>query len=355
MTQLAGPAECAVPARPEPPVVPHYQNYGDPRVQALMVGDRNRTAAYYRAIVGNAALFRGQTVLDVGAGQGILSMFAAKAGAARVYAVERSPMADVARALVESNGLSAVVEVLQEDLDRLQLPEQVDIIVSEWMGIGLVHERMLEVVLRARDRFLKEGGLLFPSTATLYLAPLIDDGAESELYARLTWETAEHYGLDWTAARRMMPYEDPGGPDREIAYPLQRVRIVPSRVAAAAQTKRLDLHTLTVSEAKDFTVHFNFMLGGAPLCDAYCLWFDVHFAGVDSDTRLGTGPADPPTHWRQLAWFWPRPLQVGDGYLRGTLRARAEEETTGYQLELEDSAGHRMRMNTRDFLWTEWR
>ena len=47
-----------------------------------MILDRARTKAYYDAIVGNKNLFKDKIVLDVGCGTGILSIFAAKAGAA---------------------------------------------------------------------------------------------------------------------------------------------------------------------------------------------------------------------------------------------------------------------------------
>ena len=72
----------------------------------------------------------GDVVLDVGAGSGVLSMFAARAGAARVYAVEQTSMAVLAQELVAANGLSDVIEVIQDDVMDIEPPERVDVIVS---------------------------------------------------------------------------------------------------------------------------------------------------------------------------------------------------------------------------------
>jgi len=47
--------------------------------------------------------------MDVGAGSGLLSFFAAQAKAKRVIAVEASDAAKAAKVLVESNGLKDVV------------------------------------------------------------------------------------------------------------------------------------------------------------------------------------------------------------------------------------------------------
>ena len=70
-----------------------------------MLEDHKRTGAYYQAVMQNRRQFEGKVVLDVGTGSGILAVFAAKAGARKVYAVEATPMAKFARSLVEHNGV----------------------------------------------------------------------------------------------------------------------------------------------------------------------------------------------------------------------------------------------------------
>ena len=52
-----------------------------------MLKDEVRTLTYRNSIYHNKHLFKGKTVLDVGSGTGILCMFAAKAGAAKVIGV----------------------------------------------------------------------------------------------------------------------------------------------------------------------------------------------------------------------------------------------------------------------------
>jgi predicted RNA methylase len=57
-----------------------------------MLKDTVRTGSYRAAIINNPHLFKDKTVLDVGCGTGILSMFAAKAGASHVVGVSFFPI-----------------------------------------------------------------------------------------------------------------------------------------------------------------------------------------------------------------------------------------------------------------------
>lgn len=59
-----------------------------------MIKDSVRTNTYRRAIVENPELFKDKTVLDIGCGTGILSIFAARAGAQKVYGIDAADIAD---------------------------------------------------------------------------------------------------------------------------------------------------------------------------------------------------------------------------------------------------------------------
>jgi hypothetical protein len=85
-----------------------------------------------------------------------------------------------AKEIVEVNGLSDKITLLQGKMEEVVLPfPEVDIIISEWMGYFLLYESMLDTVLWARDRYLVKGGLIFPDKATIFVAG-IEDGDYKE-------------------------------------------------------------------------------------------------------------------------------------------------------------------------------
>jgi predicted RNA methylase len=150
----------------------YFKRYGDLELQRRMVADRPRTDAFAAAI--QEVVRPTDTVLDVGTGTGILAMLAARAGARKVYAIDQSDIADAAARLVVENRLDDRVEVIKGSAAELELPEKVDLLISEWLGHVAFVEGMLADVLAARDRNLAEGGRMLPARVRVMLAPLPD-------------------------------------------------------------------------------------------------------------------------------------------------------------------------------------
>lgn len=87
-----------------------------------------------------------------------------------------STIIEKAKEIVEVNGLSDKITLLQGKMEEVELPfPKVDIIISEWMGYFLLYESMLDTVLYARDKYLAPNGLIFPDKATIFMAG-IEDG-----------------------------------------------------------------------------------------------------------------------------------------------------------------------------------
>ena len=86
-------------------------------------------------------------------------MFAAQSGAKKVYAVDASAVAHKAERNIKANGLSGIItyvlfssgsregllicvkyfSVIKGKIEDIEIPEKVDVIVSEWMGYFLLY------------------------------------------------------------------------------------------------------------------------------------------------------------------------------------------------------------------------
>jgi protein arginine N-methyltransferase 1 len=144
----------------------YFGSYSHFYIHEEMLKDTVRTLAYQRAIENNKEDFKDKIVLDIGAGTGILSIFAARSGAKHVYAVENADIAHFAKEIIKQNGLEDKITVLKGKMEEIELPvKEVDIIISEWMGYFLLYESMLDSVLWARDKYLAKGGKMLPDRA----------------------------------------------------------------------------------------------------------------------------------------------------------------------------------------------
>ena len=113
--------------------------------------DIRRTTALQAAI--NAVVREGDIVVDAGAGSGILSFFAARAGAKQVYAVEVDPsLAECLRRSVVANGFEQVITVVSGDVHGAELPEPADVFICEMMDTGLMDEMQVTAINALRKR-----------------------------------------------------------------------------------------------------------------------------------------------------------------------------------------------------------
>ena len=173
------------------------KTFMDLLIHAKMVADQERMATYQKAI---GELVRpGDVVVDLGTGTGVLAAFACQAGARRVYAIERLPIIEVAKATLKSQGWQERVVFLEQDFAQADLPEKADVIVSEVLGSFGVGETSFADLLGCRERMLKTDGHLIPSRVRLFAAPV----STPDFYELISFKGTSQFGLDFSSAREL--------------------------------------------------------------------------------------------------------------------------------------------------------
>jgi SAM-dependent methyltransferase len=263
--------------------------YARPEIHRTMLLDHVRTDAFREAM--RAVVRPGDTVVDMGAGSGVLCMFAAEAGAKEVHGIECSAIIEPARRVLELNG-HAAVQLHQGDAETLDLPVQADVIVSEWLGYFVYADGMYPAFAALRDRCLKPGGRVVPAEVDVLLAPMEDRDPRGHSY----WY-GRPYGFDFS-------------PLLEQEYRFTQIRLVPTE-ALLAPGQVLDTIDCRRAGMRDLHVtrsaRWRLERGGQ--LDAVCGWFTARLApGV----VMETAPGAPDTHWQQHV-FAVRPVRVEAG------------------------------------------
>ena len=266
-----------------------------------MVFDARRNSAYVRAL--EKLITPQSVVLDIGAGLGVLGLYAARLGAKQVYLVEPEPVIEVARQAAQDSGLGNV-QCIRARVEEVKEDIQADVIISVFTGNLLFGEDLLPSLFYARDRFLKPGGTLLPDAARILLAPVSAQKAYEEnveTWAGYTDFCTENTlpPLDYSAAR---PYAantllyDVGG-DK---YPVEPL-------AEPTELMYLDLATTDRAGGK---ATVNVAATAAGTQHGWQGWFAMRLLDEWYDTSRAAGP----THWSEvfLPLLQPLTLQAGD-------------------------------------------
>ncbi len=269
------------------PEVPNLYEF--PSVHADMVYDERRVTAYKRAI--DSTVKKGDVVVDVGAGTGLLSFLCLQAGAARVHAIERSPVVEWAKQLAEKNGFADRIVFHHADARSVDVGEKADVIVSELIGHVAFEEGMAETISDAKKRFLKPDGILIPGKVTLNAAPV----HETDVYPAYVDGWRDAWGIDYSVMREKAT---------KGCYIIDlSERQLMAQHQPVCSIDFLRNGSLQMQSEQTFKVYRSGEVNGV------AFWFD---ADLSANERLSSGPWTK-THWRQCFAPLSRPVSVRNG------------------------------------------
>ncbi|XP_047515236.1 protein arginine N-methyltransferase 3 [Pieris napi] len=274
----------------------YFSSYAHFGIHYDMLSDKVRTESYRDAILKNKDTFMGKVVLDLGCGTGILSMFAATAGAKKVYALDQSDVIYHAMDIIRENKLENVIQTVKGRLEDTKLDEKVDIIVSEWMGYFLLFEGMLDSVIYARDRCLNKGGLLLPNKCNISLVA----NGDVDTHKKLIEFWSDVYGYKMNCMKSEVV--------REATIDVVSFEHVLSEPCVV---KEIDINTCTIN-VMNFESEFKLVVNKDGHLTSLVGYFDTFFE-LPENVSFTTGPHKTPTHWKQTVFFFKDCKQVSKG------------------------------------------
>jgi len=319
----------------------YFDSYAHLGIHEDMIKDRVRTNTYRDAILNNPSDFKDKVILDVGAGTGILSFFCAQAGAKTVYAVEASDIADLTKVVVEQNKMGHKILVIKGKMEEIELPEKVDVIVSEWMGYFLLYESMLESVIVARDKWLKPEGKMYPAEANMFITPYTD---EEYIEDKIEfWRNL--YGIDYSymiSHSLKMNFQEP------------QVELVPpqNELSRPFLFKTINCKTIVWSELQSFTSSFTCKSMVDADFHGFVSHFDVVFKGSDVKPYvLSTSSNIGYTHWKQTLFLFEDAVRVRqDETISGTILVKTDNHNKRFlNIEIEANVG-KQRLVSKSFI-----
>lgn len=257
----------------------------------MMISDIVRITSYRKAIF--EIVKKGNVVVDIGTGTGILALFACQAGASKVYAIETSDIIEVAKQ-ARVNGLEKRITFIKSFSEMAELPEKVDVIISEIIGTFAIEENILQVIPDARKRFLKENGTIIPSSIKMTIVPV----ESSSLYKEVEFWSKDTYGVDFSSIHKM------AANNRYIKSLDQGYFL-----SKPLPINNIDFYTV---ESKDLYINntISFTIKRAGILHGLGGWFE---AKLSKNITLSTSPPNPTTSWKNVFFPIEKPVDVESG------------------------------------------
>jgi protein arginine N-methyltransferase 1 len=160
----------------------------------LMLHDHIRMVAYKAAI--KEVVKPEMTIADIGTGTGILALWALEAGAKKVYGVEvNKKIIPKALKRISKAGYLDRFQAFNALSYDIELPETVDLIISEILGNLGDNEDMIPILTDAKKRFLKENGIMIPVRVQTFLTPISSEKAHAQIKNRVCRGINKQYKL----------------------------------------------------------------------------------------------------------------------------------------------------------------
>jgi len=261
------------------------QHYGDFQVHERMLADKVRNDTYHKAIL--KYVREGDAVIDLGAGCGILSFFAALKKPGKIYAIEHNrKILETAELVADHNGLKNI-DFLNLSSKSFSPKEKVDVILHDIMGHFVLDENMVESVVDLRDRLLKPGGKILPSKFELFIEPvkIVD-----HYYLPFIWEQKIH-NVSFECLKNLT--HEIRGPH---GYQFISSGVVDYSLCSPEGVLSIDLETIQTNELPKGIQYVRTVEKDGRL-DGFCVYFRVIF---DEEIRFSRSPFDLPTPWGQV-------------------------------------------------------
>ena len=253
--------------------------------------DQARSRGYRDALA--TIPVEGRTVLDLGAGPGILSVVAARLRARHVFAVDRADIVDMGRTVARENGCEDRITFIKGDSRRLSLPQSVDVIVSDLRGALPVFGTHVATIIDARRRHLSRGGILVPASDQV-LAALV--------------QASDWYESHVGALARLPLDIDASELARRNVNQVHRVQL--SREALVTDAAPCATWSYDTIEQANVTVDLEWTIPAPATAHGAALWFVTNLHG---GIGFDSSPGSPVSLYGQLLLPFEKPLSLAVG------------------------------------------